>query len=208
MFLLQGHFRPGGPPGPPGPPGGSVGPPPPQFSATPLTRLGQTKPNLVGMMPPPSPGMNGPPKDTGKETKGGQLSQPNGQSQAPGQQGPDASPRNSVIGTAPPTPAASNMPTPGLQPPPPGVPPPPGTLAPSATPAPGSGPQPPQQPLTMTSMLSMPMNTGGMSVMNSSDLGMFEPPFMEDFDVFKTEDNFEFGDWFTTQAAEPNLDMK
>jgi hypothetical protein len=57
----------------------------------------------------------------------------------------------------------------------------------------------------MTSMLSMPMNMG-MPAMNSSDLGMFELPFMEDFDVFKTEDNInferDFGEWFTTQAAE------
>jgi hypothetical protein len=59
----------------------------------------------------------------------------------------------------------------------------------------------------MTSMLGMPMNMG-MCVINSSDLGMFEPPFMEDFDVFKTEDeiNFErdFGEWFTTPAADPS----
>lgn len=147
--------------------------------------------------------MNGPLKDAGKDSKNGQSSQSNGQSQAPGQHGPDASPRNSVIGTVPPTSGLQPQAPPGVT----GVPPPPSSSASSSTPAPGPGPQPPPQ-SGMPSMLGMPMNMGSISVMNSTELGMFEPQFIEDLDVFKTEDNLnferDFGEWLNTQESTAN----
>ena len=187
-----------------GPPGGA-GQGGAQFSNTPLVRLGQ-KPNLVGMLPPPSPAMNGPPKDgqpgsgPGKDVK---SVMPNGQPpppQQPGQQthNPNGSPRNvppgggpGGNGTAPPTPVPSNLSTPSQQP----------SQVPPPTPVQQPPPPPQQNSLgggMMNSMMGIPMGMGS----DITDLGMFGQSFMnmEDLDMFKPEGdiNFEreFGQWF------------
>ncbi|KAF8972729.1 hypothetical protein BDZ97DRAFT_854083 [Flammula alnicola] len=196
-------------------PGPLPGGPGSQFNSSPLNRLGQPKPTLSGMMPPPSPAMNGPPKDGNKDGNNANKgpaggNPPNGQQQQQPTHNPDGSPRNqppggpSGSGTAPPTPVPSNQPNPQQQQPPP----PPNHLAGMMSSTP--------------SMLGMPP-TGGMGA--APDMTMFDPSFISsmadglggEFDpttLFRPDGdiNFErdFGQWFNPDdnAMGTGLDMK
>jgi len=204
-----------------GPPGGVTQAGGPQFSATPLTRLGQTKPNLVGMLPPQSPAMKEGIPGGGPGGKDNKPGMPNGQ--PPPQQGqqqgmsgqpthnPDGSPRNlppGGNGTAPQTPVPNNQTAPGQpQQSQPGGPPPPPQQQQQQQPQ--QQQNPPLGGNMMTSMLGMPMNmSSGMNV----DLGMFDQSFnLDDFDAFKPDGdiNFErdFGQWFSPEETS-GLDLK
>jgi len=192
-----------------------------QFNSSPLNRMVQGKP----MMPPPSPAMNGPPKEIKQEPVQGKLGGPsnNGGPRQMMQHNPDGSPQGlpppptagsagpgggpSGSNTAPPTPVPGNQPNPSQQQQ--------QGQQPQGQPQPGQQPQAPNpNPMgtnSMNSLLGMP-TTG----MNPSDLGMFDPfQGMEEFDstgLFTTSGgdiNFErdFGQWFNPDDV-PNLDFK
>ncbi|CAA7265186.1 unnamed protein product [Cyclocybe aegerita] len=208
-------------------PAGPSGPVPgPQFSPTPLTRMGQTqgKPSLVGSMPAQSPMKDGGQKDGGGPGQGGSMGkgpqpngQPGGQQQGPGQGvggSTDRSPRNGppppAGGTAPPTPVPSNQPTPSQGPSsiPGSIPPPPQS---QQQPTPQQQQQPPpsqqqqqqQQQAQQNALSMLNLGMGGMDSMSIPMPGdMMFPSDFGEFDMFKTEVtgdiNFErdFGQWF------------
>ena len=206
-------FNPAG--GPPGVGGG----PGPQFTSGGLNRMVQNKPNIGGsMMPPPSPAINGAPKDgnggSGKDAGGNKGLGPGGNNN-PG------SPRNQSAsggGTAPPTPVPVSQPNPQQQ-------------------------QQQQQqqmsnqsslnpsPATMMGVVPTGSGPGGGLVGGGGlggpqpDLNMFNSEFMnnmttslEDFagtaDLFRTgpdgDINFErdFAQWFNPDDVSTGLDMK
>jgi collagen type III alpha len=175
-------FNPGGPQG--------QGP---QFSAGPNNRMGQGKP--MGMMPPPSPALNGPPKDqpgSNKDNKGANSNSSNSH--------PEGSPRNapnSGQGQGP-----SNPGNPGQ-----------GGTAP-ATPVPG-----PNQNMTAPSPSAI-LGNPNQSAQAPSAPDLFSSDFiqsvassLDEFDpsIFRSDGdiNFErdFGQWFNPDDV-GSLDLK
>lgn len=100
---------------------GVAGGPGPQFNPGGLNRMGQNKPGIGGsMMPPPSPAMNGAPKDNNGKDAGGNkgLGGPGGNNNpgSPRNQPPsNVGGSNGGGGTAPPTPVPGSQPNPQQQ---------------------------------------------------------------------------------------------
>ena len=203
------------------PPGVGGGGPGPQFNPGGLNRMGQNKPGIVGsMMPPPSPAINGAPKDSnggnGKDAVGNKGLGPGGNNipGSPRNQPPSVGGGSGGGGTAPPTPV------PGSQ----------------------SIPQQQQQQQQMGNQNSLNPSPGAMMGVVTTgsgpgglvggsgglgapqpDLNMFGTDFMnnmnslEDFagtDLFRTgpdgDINFErdFAQWFNPDDVGPTLEMK
>ncbi|KAF8810421.1 hypothetical protein BYT27DRAFT_7209418 [Phlegmacium glaucopus] len=200
----------GGPPGVGGGPG-------PQFNPGGLNRIGQNKPGIGGsMMPPPSPAMNGTPKDSnGKDVKG--LGPGGNNPGSPRNQQPPPNAGGGGGGTAPPTPVPISQPNPQQQQ---------QQLSNQNSLNPS--------PATMMGVVPTSSGPGGGLTSGGNSLGgpqpdlntMFNPEFMsnmtsslEDFagaDLFRTtgpdgDINFErdFGQWFINpDDVGAGLDMK
>jgi len=163
----------------------------PQFSTGPNARMGQNKP--MGMMPPPSPAMNGPPKDqpgSNKDSKVGITNSSNSHPEGSPRNGPNSGqqgqgPNPGQGGTAPATPVPGNM------------------TAPSPSAILGNPPS-----MNQSSQPSAPPELFSSDFIQSvaSSLDEFDPAiFRSDGDI-----NFErdFGQWFNPDDVSATLDLK